>query len=244
MDYTFILLALVLLFAYTIHALSGFGSLLIAITLGLHLYPADELLPIIVPLDVLLNLYLVIRYRHLIERRLLLRRILPFMGIGLIIGILLFNYLHNNIIKIMYACFVLLVSVRELYILYKKEQDCRKLSRVEEAAWLMVGGIIKGVFGSGGPPLVYVAGRLIPQKSIFRSTLATVWVVLNTVLTASFIVTGKLTLFTVSRSAILLPVVILCIVLGERFYNMVDEYKFKLIVYVLLLCAGITLFIR
>jgi uncharacterized membrane protein YfcA len=91
---------------------------------------------------------------------------------------------------------------------------------------------------------VYVAGRLIPQKSIFRSTLATVWVVLNTVLTASFIVTGKLTPFTVSRSAILLPVVILCIVLGERFHNMVDEYKFKLIVYGLLLCAGISLFIR
>ncbi len=159
MDYTFILLALIVLFSYTIHALSGFGSLLIAITLGLHLYPADELLPIIVPVDVLLNLYLVIKYRHLIERRLLVRRILPFMGIGLIIGILLFNYLHNNIIKIMYACFILLVSVRELYLLYKKEQDCRKLSRVEEAAWLMLGGLIKGVFGSGGPPLVYVAGK-------------------------------------------------------------------------------------
>jgi uncharacterized protein len=244
LDQTFILLALVVLLSYTVHALSGFGSLLIAITLGMHLYPADELLPILVPLDVLLNLYFVIRYRHLIERKFLVRRILPFMGIGVLIGILLFNYLHNNIIKFMYACFVLVVSVRELYLLYRKKQDNRTLSRVEEALWLLAGGLIKGVFGSGGPPVVYVAGRIISNKSNFRSTLAAVWAVLNTVLTVSYVVTGKLTLFTISRSAILFPVVILCVILGERFHTMVDEYKFKLIVFSLLLCAGISLFIR
>ena len=122
MDYTFLLLALIVLLSYTIHALSGFGSMIIAVTLGMHLYPIETLLPVLVPLDVLLNMYIVIRHHKQVERGLLVRRILPLMGVGLLTGILLFNYLHNNILKISYGCFVALVSVRELYLLYKKEQ--------------------------------------------------------------------------------------------------------------------------
>lgn len=244
MDGTFILLALIVLLAYTTHALSGFGSMLIAVTLGMHLYPVSTLLPILVPLDVLLNMYIAIRHHKQVERGLLVRRILPIMSLGLLTGILLFNYLQSGILKIIYGCFVALVSVRELYLLYKKKQDRRPLSRGEEAAWLMAGGIIQGVFASGGPPVVYVAGRIIPQKSNFRSTLATLWVVLNIVLTVSYIITGKLTSSSLSSSAMLLPVVILCIVLGERLHNLVDEYKFRIIVFTLLLFAGISLIIR
>jgi len=244
MDYTFLLLALIVLLAYTTHALSGFGSMIIAITLGMHLYPIETLLPVLVPLDVLLNMYIVIRHYKKVERGLLVRRILPIMGLGLLTGLLLFNYLHSGILKITYGCFVTLVSVRELYLLYKKKHVRGPLTRVEEALWLMAGGIIQGVFASGGPPVVYVAGRIIPQKANFRSTLAALWIVLNLVLTASYILTGRLNLSTLSRSAMLLPVVILCIVLGERLHNLVDEYKFRIIVFILLLCAGISLVIR
>lgn len=244
MDYTFLLLALIVLLSYTTHALSGFGSMIIAVTLGMHLYPIDTLLPVLVPLDVLLNMYIVIRHNRQIERGLLVRRILPLMGLGLLTGILLFNYLHSGMLKIGYGCFVTLVSVRELYLLYKKKYERGPLSRVEEASWLLAGGIIQGVFASGGPPVVYVAGRIIPQKANFRSTLAALWTVLNLVLTASYILTGRLTQSSLSRSAMLLPVVILCIVLGERLHNMVDEHKFRIIVFSLLLCAGISLIIR
>ena len=244
MDYTFLLLALIVLLSYTVHALSGFGSMIIAITLGMQLYPIDTLLPVLVPLDVLLNMYIVIRHYKKVERGLLVRRILPVMGLGLLTGLLLFNYLRSGVLKLVYGCFVTLVSVRELYLLYKKKHVRRPLTRVEEALWLAAGGIIQGVFASGGPPGVYVAGRIIPQKANFRSTLAALWIMLNCVLTASYILTGRLNLSTLSRSAMLLPVVILCIVLGERLHNLVDEYKFRIIVFSLLLCAGISLIIR
>ncbi len=244
MDNTFLLLALIVLVSYTAHALSGFGSMIIAVTLGMHLYPIATLLPVLVPLDVLLNIYIVIRHHKQVERDLLFRRILPFMGIGLLAGILLFNFLHSGILKIIYGCFVALVSVRELYLLYMKKYVRGLLSQMEEASWLMAAGIIHGIFVSGGPIVVYVAGRIIPQKTNFRSTLAVLWVVLNLVLTAFYILTGKLNLSSLSLSAMLLPVVILCIVLGERLHNLVDEYKFRIIVFILLFFAGISLIIR
>lgn len=244
MDNTFLLLSLIVLLSYTAHALSGFGSMIIAVTLGMHLYPIATLLPVLVPLDVLLNMYIVIRHRKQVEQEILFRRILPFMGIGLLVGILLFNFLHSGILKIIYGCFVAIVSVRELYLLYMKKYVRGLLSRTEEASWLMAGGIIHGIFVSGGPLVVYVAGRIIPQKTKFRSTLAALWVVLNLVLTVSYILTGKLNLSSLSLSAMLLPVVILCIVLGERLHNLVDEYKFRIIVFALLFFAGISLIIR
>jgi uncharacterized membrane protein YfcA len=71
MDNTFLLLALIVLLSYTTHALSGFGSMIIAITLGVRLYPIETLLPVLVPLDVLMNSYIVIRHRRHIEQRLL-----------------------------------------------------------------------------------------------------------------------------------------------------------------------------
>jgi hypothetical protein len=92
--------------------------------------------------------------------------------------------------------------------------------------------------------VVYVAGIIIPQKANFRSTLAALWMVLNLVLTASYIVTGRLNLSSLSSSVMLLPVVILCIVLGEHLHNIVDEYKFRIIVFILLFFAGISLIIR
>jgi hypothetical protein len=244
MDNTLHILALIELLSYTTHALSGFGSMIIAVTLGMHLYPIETLLPVLVPLDVLLNMYIVIRHHKQVERGLLIRRILPLMGIGLSIGILLFNYLHSGMLKIIYGCFVALLSVRELHLLYKKIRVRGPLSNVEEASWLVAGGIIHGIFVSGGPLVVYVAGRIIPQKANFRSTLAALWIVLNLVLTASYIVTGRLNLSSLSSSAMLLPVVILCIVLGERLHNLVDEYKFRIIVFILLFFAGTSLIIR
>jgi hypothetical protein len=147
-------------------------------------------------------------------------------------------------LKIIYGCFVALLSVRELYLLYKKKHVRGLLSKVAEASWLVAGGIIHGIFVSGGPLVVYVAGRIIPQKANFRSTLAALWMVLNLVLTASYIVTGRLNLSSLSSSAMLLPVVILCIVLGEHLHNIVDEYKFRIIVFILLFFAGISLIIR
>lgn len=244
MDHAFFILALIVLLSYTTQALSGFGSTIIAVTLGVHLYPIETLLPVLVPLDVLLNSYIVIRHHRHVETKLLVRRILPLMGLGLIAGIALFNYLHSDMLKTAFGIFVVLLSVRELFLLRKRDLQRSPLSKAQEASWLLAGGIIQGVFASGGPPAVYVAGRIIPQKANFRSTLAALWIALNLVLTISYIITGRLNPDSLSRSAMLLPVVLISIVLGEKLHHLMDEHRFRIIVFALLLCAGLSLIVR
>jgi hypothetical protein len=64
----FLWLAFYVLIAYTTQAMTGFGSVIIAVTLGSNLYPLEFLLPIMVPLDVLLNTYIVGKYRKTVDR--------------------------------------------------------------------------------------------------------------------------------------------------------------------------------
>jgi len=58
MNEKFFWLALIVFFSYTTQAMSGFGSTILALTLGIHLYPIEVLLPVLVPLDMMVNLYL------------------------------------------------------------------------------------------------------------------------------------------------------------------------------------------
>ena len=83
MDDSFLWLAGFVLLSFTTQAMSGFGSVIIAVTLGSRFYPIEVLLPVVVPLDVLINAYIVTRTRAHVDRAVLFREIVPFMAVGL-----------------------------------------------------------------------------------------------------------------------------------------------------------------
>ena len=60
-----------ILLAYTLEAITGFGSIVIALSLGALLLPIEQLLPVLVPLNICMTGYLVSRHWRLIDRRLL-----------------------------------------------------------------------------------------------------------------------------------------------------------------------------
>jgi uncharacterized membrane protein YfcA len=66
-------LGLIVLVSYTTQAMTGFGSTIIALTLGVHLYPIEVLLPVLVPLDMLVNFYIATRYHRHVNHPLLFR---------------------------------------------------------------------------------------------------------------------------------------------------------------------------
>jgi hypothetical protein len=47
MDGNLIWLSIIVLISYTTQAMSGFGSTILALTLGVHLYPINVLLPVL-----------------------------------------------------------------------------------------------------------------------------------------------------------------------------------------------------
>ena len=232
MDADLLILAFIVLFAFTTQIISGSGSIIIGLTLGALLYPIEELLPILVLLTISSNIYILIRHRSHVDWNLLLKRIFPFMGAGLIIGIFVFNFFQTAKLKTLYGIFVLSFSIRELFILIRKRENERPLGHCQSSGWFFAAGIIHGIYASGGPLVVYPVSRIIQNKSTFRSTLVALWLCFNIVLILSYAYTSRFTSDVITRFFLLFPLIVLSIVLGEWLHNYVNEYKFRIIIFI------------
>ncbi len=240
-----VVLFLILLLSYSIQALSGFGSIIIAVTLGTHFFPLSFLLPVIVPLDVLLNSYLVLRYRKRIDYSTMLKSVFPVMGFGLMIGIFLFSsFAENKYIEKLFGLFVVLISARELWIQWRNKISNKNISRNKTTLFLFSGGIIHGMFASGGPMVVYPISRRIKNKITFRSSLALLWLTFNITLTVSYIISAKINITTIKWSAGLIVIIPISIFLGEKLHSRINEQKFRTIIFALLVFSGLAILLK
>jgi len=241
MDGNLIWLAIIVLISFTTQAMSGFGSTILALTLGVHLYPIDVLLPVLVPLDIVVNLYLATRhYRHM-NHSMLLRSILPAMGFGLLAGIIAFQYTEGDLLKKIFGILVILLSTRELFRLLRNRHNPVALSNLGATACIAVAGIVHGIYASGGPLLIYAVSRLNLSKAVFRSTLAAVWLILSVILTASYMIGGQFTVDSMQFILMVLPVILTGILLGEWLHHRIDEDRFKIFVFAVLFFAGLSI---
>jgi uncharacterized protein len=225
-----------ILLAYTLEAVTGFGSIVIALSLGALLLPIEQLLPVLVPLNIGMTGYLVWRHRAQIDRPLLLGTILPGMLVGTALGYLLLPYLDAALLKRGFGVLILWFAGRELW-------------RLRHAAALPVrpqwltrlltlgAGLSHGLFASGGPLLVYGLAGTARDKARFRATLVSVWFTLNSLLTAAFLVDGRLQP-ALPQVLIYAPLLLVGLWLGERLHRRFDERHFRIAIYALLLVTG------
>jgi len=239
-DPRFWTLAVVVAGAFAVEATTGFGATVLAVTLGVHLFPLGELLPVIVPLGLTLSGFNAWRLRGHVDRTLLLRRILPLMGAGLVIGLAIFERASSGALQRAYGVFVVGVAASELWRMRHADAAVRPLPPLATRSAILGAGVIHGLFSSGGPLLVYALGRLGIEKAVFRATLSTVWLVLGAALTAAYAWNGRVGRETLLASATLVPVLGLALVAGEWAHHRLDEARFRQFVYALLVVAGLT----
>lgn len=239
-DPRFWLLAIVVAIAYSVEAATGFGATVIAVALGLHLFPLAALLPVIVPLGLVLSASIAWRERAFAERRLLWRRILPLMSIGLAFGLSVFESASNAALQRVFGGFVVAIATLELWRTRAAAPVARPLPPAASAAALLAAGVIHGLFSSGGPLLVYALGRAPIAKRAFRATLSTLWVMMATVLSTAYALRGHVDRGTLTATAALLPVLGLAFFAGNWLHGRLDEQRFRKLVYALLLAMGLT----
>lgn len=234
-------LGLCIFIAFGIEAITGFGSIVIALSLGALLLPIDAMLPVLVPLNICMTSYLAIRHRQHIHWPTLLKMILPLMVGGTLLGYLLRPALGDNTLQILFGALVIWFAARELW------RSIRGLKVSQHGSgwtrsWMLVAGITHGLFASGGPLLVYALTGTQLSKSAFRATLISVWLSLNGLLTVVFVLDGSL-LPALPRIGMMLPVLLAGVVIGEFLHHRVNENRFKQLVYTLLLLTGALLII-
>ena len=236
----------VLLLAYTVQTVTGFGGGLICIVVGAHLLGIDEVIRLIVPLSFLQTGYIAIVHRDGIDWRLLIGRILPTMSFGMVIAFVFLKDVDSAWLAFLFGWIVLFLSIVELYkTRHPATDETRKPIGKEASMTAMLGaGVVHGIYATGGPLLVYALGREGLSKSAFRSTLCVVWIVLNIILFTRFFMAGDYESAVVGDFLLLTATVPLGIVAGEWVHRRVDEHRFQTVVYVLLVVAAISLILR
>lgn len=239
-------LALVVLAAFTVETALGFGATVVTVALGSFLAPIETILPSFVPINVALSLYLAARYRRDIDRPLLFRRIVPLMGLGLPIGMLLFRSLGSRRLQLAFGVFVVILSLIELARMRRREGEApaHRPGPILSIVLLFAAGIIHGVFATGGPLAVYVTSQSLTDKARFRATLSALWLTLNIALVVSFVISHRVGPSSLWISAALIPPLFGGMLIGEIAHRRVPEALFRALVFVLLLCAGVLLSLR
>lgn len=230
--------------AFATETAIGFGATLITLALGSLVAPLDELLHAVVPLNVALSAAVVARsWRH-IDGRALGLRILPVMALGFPIGVLAFERLPPARSQLALGVFVALLGALELARQVRGRGEERPLPRAAGVALLFLGGFLHGAFGTGGPPVVYVCGRSLADKHVFRGTLAALWLLLGALLVAAYARNGHVGAASLGRTALLVPGLVLGLVAGDVAHRRIPERAFRLVVFAMLVVVGVVLAVR
>jgi uncharacterized protein len=232
-------LGLFIFIAYSIEAITGFGSIVIALSMGALLLPIEEMLPVLVPLNICMTGYLATKHRQHIHWPTLLKLILPLMVGGTLTGYLLRPWLGDKTLQLLFGALVIWFSGRELIRIFRG-LNAGQHGQWWTRSWMFLAGITHGLFASGGPLLVYALSGAQLSKSAFRATLITVWLSLNGMLTVVFALDGTLQP-SLPRVGMLLPVLVAGVVIGEILHHRVNEQRFRQIVYAMLLVTGVLL---
>ena len=238
-------LFIVITVGYMVGTAVGFGSAILSLTFGLLFFPLSLLVPVIVPLNLVICIYLVGRHRQGIDFKRLLKQILPLSMLGMPLGIWLFEHANADWMKPLFGVFVLFLAGFELWRIYKASGTTQEAPE-EDASWLWLvgGGVAQGLWVSGGPLIAYWASRSLVTKGRFRSTLAAVWLILNIVLFVGHLAAGRIDQETSLLSMKLLPALLIGILLGEAVHNRLPERNFRTAVYIVLLFAGTAIILK
>jgi uncharacterized membrane protein YfcA len=230
--------------AFSVETVLGFGATLITVAIGSFFLDLETLLPAIAPLNLLLSTYLVARYHVHIDRRVLFGKLLPFMALGLPFGLALVWMADASVLKRLFGAFLIAVSTVELWRARHAAQTSTPLGRPVEIGFLVLGGAIHGAFMTGGPMAVYVASRLLHDKSRYRATLSALWAILNTFLLGLYYVRGDLGPSVRGLTLALLPAIGLGMIAGELAFRRLPVAAFRTMVFVMLCASGIALVVR
>ncbi|MGN6103957.1 MAG: TSUP family transporter [Kofleriaceae bacterium] len=242
-----IVLFLIALVAFGTEGAIGFGGTVIAASVGAQVVALDELLPAFVPVNMALSAWLVATGWRAIAWRFLIVELAPAIAVGAAGGLALFHLPAKGLLALAFGAFVAALALLQLV-----RPAERPLGQPWRTLLLVLGGVAHGLFGTGGPMIVYVARRRLaaqiadPEraKRTFRATLAVLWLVLNVALLANFLSLELYTRATLDRGTALALAVIPGLWLGERVHRALDPTRFERVVWLLLLGAGGALAVR
>jgi uncharacterized membrane protein YfcA len=225
---------------YVVFGITGFGASLMTVPILSHFYPVPFVLALACILDLSSSVLRGWRRRHQADKSELVR-VLPFSLLGAVAGVTLLVNLPRTVIVIAIGLFIVIYG---LYGLIAPEQK-RPVSRYWAPLAGFMGGTTGTMFGMGGPPVAIYITRRIMDKERLLATLS-VGVGFNLLIRFGvFAVAGVFMQKELVPGLLLFaPAAFLGVRFGSRLHLSMPTARLLRIVYVLLICSGLSLAAR
>ena len=237
---------LVIFLSNIIQGITGFAGTILAMPFSIRLVGIDVAVPVLNLLGLLSGIYVVAGNRKDVDTR-ILKPVIPVMGISLLTGLFVRHLLSANVKLLHYilGIIVVLVALQGLFKKYISHNDSdREHSKICDILILISAGLVHGMYVCGGPLLVCYLTKKAKKANVFRATCSTIWILLNGTIFITHIVSGAFTTKVIIDSLIAVPVLLLGMFVGSRLFNRISRDFFILLTYILLLIAGLSLFIN
>lgn len=233
------LFILVIFLSNIIQTITGFAGTALAMPLSLRLEGSDVAKPVLNLVALMVSIYVVIAHFKDIDWKHFVTIIIT-VGLGFATGYLVEMIpMQSKILLYIYGSIVILIAILFFFIDFEK---------INLPKWLMIlflflGGIIHKLYVSGGPFVVIYALHELKDKNKFRATLSLLWIILNSVLFTTEMISGIFTVHSWILFSIGAAVTVLSLILGALIAPKLSKKVFLKITCVLLFISGVTLLI-
>ncbi|WP_298842905.1 sulfite exporter TauE/SafE family protein [Clostridium sp.] len=239
---TIVLFCLVIFITHFLGSVTGNGCTVLALPFAIMLTGIKIAKPVLTICGLLLCLYVVlVSYKDIVWKQYF--RIMIFAGIGLPIGMWIFNKFPENVLKSILGIFIIVISIKGLINCYKTNKVTKPINNSVLNFIVFIGGCVQGAFTSGGPLVIIYATEKLKNKSNFRSTLCMVWVTLNAIIVVQNFVTGAITPEVTKLLLFTLPFLLLGAILGNYAYHKINDTIFNKMVYIILFISAMFMFL-
>lgn len=170
--------------------------------------------------------------------------VLPMLIFGAIIGTAIGTYIiasyKSDILKRAFGIFLVIYALK---MLFWNKNKLNEPSKYFGALAGFLGGILGGMFSTGGPPVVIYLNSITNDKKIFRSTILFYLLVVNTWQLITYIYSGLITMDVLKLSLYLVPAFVIGSFLGSLIHIKINDNLFNKIIALILLITGITIII-
>jgi len=156
--------------------------------------------------------------------------------VGMMLGIYTLKFGNPEILKQVLGGFII------VYALHAIVRD-KKIVEFQRMGWFfgLIGGYFSGLFNTGGPLYVTYINNKLHDTHIIRATILGVLGFINISRLPLLVFNEMIDKSILSLSAIMIPIMLLSIYIGNIVYTKINQFIFKKILFLLLLVVGLTM---
>jgi uncharacterized membrane protein YfcA len=236
----FLIVCLIVAVAEAVYVLLGFGAGLIAVgTMALLLPELKDAVVLLLLVNLPAELWVVRSSLRKISWRGVL---VIFIGValGIPLGTWWLRWGDASFLLVLLGVFLVAVGAVFLFI---RSPRWRRMAPWIAAPVGVLSGILTGLFGTGGPPLILYYQLTGSDKAAFRGNLMAIFLLMTTVRVPSYAVFGLITAPRLWSALAVMPAVIVGAVIGNRIHLRIEEATFRRLVSAALLVIGLLLLI-